>query len=181
MRLTQRTALDLFIEHGFDEVTVGQIADEVGMAASTLYRHFDTKEAIILWDEHDREIDAALERELKVRPPWEAMCVAFVEGLGSKYDADLDFQLKRISYIYETTQLHAAAVEADFNDRADLTAGLSHFLSKKQRRTAPLLAGAAMLALDTALDNWQQQEAKRSLGTLIVEAFEALSHLGDIN
>lgn len=181
MRLTQRTAVDLFIEHGFDEVTVGQIADQVGMAASTLYRHFATKEAIVLWDEHDRAIDDALERELKQRPPWAAMQVAFVEELGSRYDADLEFQLKRISYIYATEQMHAAAVEADFEDRDELANGLRHFLSKKQRHTAPLLAGAAMLALDAAFDNWQQQKAKRPIGELIDEAFRAMSNLEAIH
>ena len=181
MQLTQRTALDLFITHGFDDVTVGQIAEEVGMAASTLYRHFDTKEAIVLWEEHDRAIDDALERELKQRPPWEAMRVAFVDELGSLYDADLAFQLKRITYIYETEQIHAAAVEADFEDRNELAAGLRHFLSKKQRHTAPLLAGAAMLAIDVAMDNWQQLKAKRPLGALIDESFRALAHLDTIS
>lgn len=180
MQLTQRTALTMFIERGFDEVTVGEIADEVGMAASTLYRHFDTKEAIVLWDEHDSAIDEALERELKTRPPWEAMRVAFVAALGARYDADLEFQLQRVTYIYETEQMHAAAVEADFEDRSELAAGLRHFLSKKQRHTAPLLAGAAMLAIDVAMDNWQQHKGKRPLGQLINEAFASLSHLAEV-
>ena len=66
MRLTQRKAMELFQARGFDDVTVGEIAAEVGMAASTLYRHFATKESIVLWDEHESAIEDALERERQV-------------------------------------------------------------------------------------------------------------------
>lgn len=33
------------------------MAAEVGMAPSTLYRHFRIKEDIVMWDEHDAAID----------------------------------------------------------------------------------------------------------------------------
>lgn len=179
MRLTQRTALPMFMERGFDEVTVGEIAAEVGMAPSTLYRHFATKEDIVLWDEHDVAIDAALERALKKQPPLAALREVFITELGGRYDADLDFQLARVRYIYETEQVHAAAVEADFRDRADLTAGLEHFLSKADRGAAPIMAGSALLVLDVAFDRWQRNNARTSLEALIHEGFEQLTHLGD--
>lgn len=180
MRLTQRTALPLFIEQGFDEVTVGEIAAEVGMAPSTLYRHFATKEDLVLWDEHDVAIDAALEQALKKQPPLAAIRDVFVTELGTRYDEDLDFQLTRIKYIYDTEQLHAAAVEADFRARDELTAGLEHFLSKANRSAATIMAGAALLVLDVALDRWQRGSAKTSLGVLIHEGFEQLAHLDDL-
>lgn len=180
MRLTQRTALPLFIEHGFDAVTVTDISAEVGMAASTIYRHFKTKEDLVLWDDNDAAIDDALEAALRSQPPFDALRSAFVTELGGRYDADLDFQLARIKYIYQTEQLHAAAVEADFEDRTELTKALEHFLSKKSRSSAPLLAGAALLVLDVAMDRWQQDDAKTPLGVLIDRGFEDLAHLADL-
>lgn len=180
MRLTQRTALDLFMARGFDAVTVGQIAAEVGMAASTLYRHFETKEAIVLWDEHDAALDKALEKALKRQPPFSAMRQVFVEELGGRYDADLNFQLRRVQYIYATEQVHAAAVEADLVDRAELTDALEYFLSDKDKDSAPILAGAALLALDVAFDRWQQSNGKRPLAETIDEAFGHLTHLENL-
>ncbi len=177
MRLTQRTALPLFIAHGFEAVTVGQIAAEVEMAASTLYRHFETKEAIVLWDEHDAALDEALERELARQAPLAAMRHVFVEELGGRYDADLEFQLQRVSYIYATRAVHAAAVQADLDDRNELTAGLEYFLTKANKAAAPLLAGAAMLALDIAFDRWQQGQAATPLGVLIAAEFDRLADL----
>jgi len=180
MRLTQRVALDMFVERGFDSVTVGQIAEEAGIAASTLYRHFTTKETIVLWDEHDASIDEALGRELSRQAPFAAMRTVFVEELGNRYDDDLEFQLRRVQYIHRAEQLHAAAVEAAFGDTAELTTGLEHFLSAEHRRAAPLLASAAMIALFTALDRWQQAGAAEPLGELIADAFDTLGNLGAI-
>ena len=100
--------------------------------------------------------------------------------MGSRYDDDLEFQLRRVRYIYATEAVHAAAVEATYNDTAELTEGLEMVLSKKNRAAAPLLAGAAMVAVDVAFDRWQAANGSASLGTLIAEAFDALGNLGSL-
>ena len=40
-------ALRLFVQRGFDEVTVAEIADAADVAVSTLFKHFPTKEALL--------------------------------------------------------------------------------------------------------------------------------------
>jgi len=170
----------MFIERGFDDVTVGEIAAEVGMAASTIYRHFRTKEDIVIWDEHDAAIDKALERALRTQPPLEAIRHVFLDELAARYDDDLEFQLNRIQYIYKTEQLHAAAVEADLRARAELAVGLEHFMTKKNRPAAAVVAGASLVALDIAIDRWQADNAKRPLGKRIAEAFDQLARVGEL-
>ena len=44
----RHAALDLFTANGFDNVTVEQIADAADVAPMTFYRHFGTKEAVIV-------------------------------------------------------------------------------------------------------------------------------------
>lgn len=180
MRETQRVALDMFLENGFDAVTVDDVAAAVGMAASTVYRHFGTKEGIVLWHEHDADIDSALAQRLGQLPPYEAIRDALIEAIAERWEDDDGFQLERIRYIYATTQLHAAAVEADFRSRDELTAALRQVLSKPDRDAAPLLAGAALLALDVAIDHWQQSLGARHLKDLITAAFETLTHLTEL-
>ncbi|MEM9203938.1 MAG: helix-turn-helix domain-containing protein [Actinomycetota bacterium] len=180
MRTTQRAALDLFEADGFDAVTVAAIADAVGMAASTIYRHFDTKEAIILWDEHDEDLDHAFLAAFSNHPPLQALRWVFVDELGPRYDDDLEFQLRRVTYIYATEAVHLAAGEATYRDTADLAEALEQVLSKKNRSAAPILAGAAMAALDAAFDRWQHTGGATSLGVLIGEAFDVLVGLDEL-
>lgn len=180
MREVQRIALPLFIEHGFESITVDQIADRVGIAPSTIFRHFGSKEAIVLWDEHDGAVDDDLGRRLRSQPPLEAVRDSFIETLGSRYDDDLDFQLRRIRFIYATEAVHAAAIEDDFANRAELTAAFHQILPRAQRRAAPLLAGAVMLALDVALERWQASDPTIALGRAIADAFDDLTGLADL-
>ena len=128
MRRTQRIALDLFESEGFDAVTVNDIARAAGVASSTVYRQFESKESIVLGDEHDAEIDRALEAALRAdRPPLDAMQTAFIESMAARYDESDAFQLRRVRYVYATEQVHAAAVEDDLRNRAELADGLAYF------------------------------------------------------
>lgn len=184
MKATQREALRLFRERGFGQVTVEQIATNLEMAPSTIFRHFGSKEAIVLWDEHDAALDDALTARLigrhRDQTPFYALRDAFIDTLASRYQDDLDFELDRIGFIYQTEALHAAAVEAQFKDRDDLTSALTQLLSRKRRSAAPILAGAALLALDVAIERWQEQQGRTDLGVLIHEAFTTLEDLSGL-
>jgi AcrR family transcriptional regulator len=169
-----------FLEEGFTEVTVESIAAESGMAASTVFRHFGTKEQLVLWDEHEIELERCLAKRLGRQPPLLALRDAFNETLAERYSADLDFQLQRIQYIYATTELHSAAVEADYRARTELTDALKSTLSKPHRKNAALVAGAALLALDIAVGRWQDCDAAKPLSKCINDAFRDLLRLESI-
>ncbi len=180
MRETQRSALEMFIDRGFTNVTVEQVAEAVGLSPSTVYRHFGTKEHLVLWDEHAADIDSALGKRLGVQPPLDAIRDALVESLAGRSGDEGRLLFQRVSYIYATVELHAAAVEADFRSRDELTAALELVLPVERRRAAPVLAGAAMVALDVALDRWRTSEGSQPLEDLLVEAFGTIIELGTI-
>ena len=177
---TQREAMKLFLSRGFGAVLVDDIAAAVGVAGSTIYRHFKTKESIVLWDEHDEVLDAVLTEHLTKQAPLAAIRDAFVETLAERYQTDFVFQLARVRFIFATPALHAAAIEADFRARDELTRALTQTLSAKHKAAAPLLAGASLLALDVAMDRWQQDKGRHGLDTLIAEEFDRLSNLAAI-
>ncbi|TXK17036.1 TetR/AcrR family transcriptional regulator [Homoserinibacter sp. GY 40078] len=47
------TALTLFAEHGYDQVTVSRIAAAVGISEMTFFRHFPSKESLVVDDPYD--------------------------------------------------------------------------------------------------------------------------------
>lgn len=171
----------MFVSEGFEDVKVIDIAAAVGMAPSTLYRYFPTKEAIVVWDEHAEGDGRAIEQALRTLPPFAALREAFVTNLAGRFDADTQFQLSRVRLIYQTPAIHAAAVEADMADRQYLTEVLEDHLRPESQPAAPLLAGAALLAADWAFDGWQASEAATPLAELVAHAFDQLGHLHDIS
>ncbi len=76
-RAIQSTALRLFAERGYAETTVSMIAEEVGVAARTCFRHFSTKPDMVLWDAADYDLLA----HFRARPAGEGVITAFREAL----------------------------------------------------------------------------------------------------
>ena len=56
----QQQALDLFAEYGFEATTVERIARAAGVSEMTFFRHFPTKDAVVLDDPFDPQIAAAV-------------------------------------------------------------------------------------------------------------------------
>lgn len=59
-------ALRMFLERGYDQVTVREIADAADVSTTTLMKHFPTKEALVF--DREPEIDEALVSAVRDRP-----------------------------------------------------------------------------------------------------------------
>ncbi|WP_326954691.1 TetR/AcrR family transcriptional regulator [Amycolatopsis sp. NBC_01286] len=60
-------ALELFLERGFDQVGVKEVADAADVSVTTLFKHFPSKEALVFDQEAD--IETALVDAVRGRPP----------------------------------------------------------------------------------------------------------------
>jgi AcrR family transcriptional regulator len=73
-RRIAETALDLFQRQGYAETTIDQIASAADVGRRTIFRHFPTKEAILL-DHLSVRREVTLQR-LRERPPTEPLLVS---------------------------------------------------------------------------------------------------------
>jgi AcrR family transcriptional regulator len=48
-------ALQLFLEHGYDQVSIRDIADRADVSTTTVFKHFSGKEALVFDQDEDRE------------------------------------------------------------------------------------------------------------------------------
>lgn len=69
----QHEALRLFRQKGYDKTTMEEIAEAADVSASTLFRHFSSKEALVLTDEYDPLIIEACRSQPAELGPVEAI------------------------------------------------------------------------------------------------------------
>ena len=60
-------ALELFLERGYDQVGVREIADAADVSVTTLFNYFPTKEALVF--DEDEDIETALVATIRDRAP----------------------------------------------------------------------------------------------------------------
>ncbi|MFD0396746.1 TetR/AcrR family transcriptional regulator [Kitasatospora sp. NPDC127121] len=72
-------ALDLFLEHGYDQVGVKDVAEAADVSVTTLFKHFSGKEALVFDQEDD--IEAALVAAVRDRTPGTSIPQALREHL----------------------------------------------------------------------------------------------------
>lgn len=70
-------ALRLFLERGYDDVGIREIADEADVSTTTLFKHFPVKEALVFDEEADQE--ARLLAAVRERPAGQSIPAALCE------------------------------------------------------------------------------------------------------
>ncbi|MER7670099.1 helix-turn-helix domain-containing protein [Kitasatospora sp. NPDC096128] len=72
-------ALELFLERGYDQVGVKDVADRADVSVTTLFKHFSGKEALVF--DQDDELEAELVAAVRERPPGRSIPQALREHL----------------------------------------------------------------------------------------------------
>ncbi|CAL9278254.1 hypothetical protein SUDANB5_06785 [Streptomyces sp. SudanB5_2050] len=171
----------LFTDHGYDTVTVADVAKAAGVSSMTVYRHFPTKEDLVLIDQPAqliaKHVAASSARQPLVRRIGSALidaATASTSGNGDEQAADERFLLDCLRLMVATPALRArhldsqyalqqAIVEALGKDAADPDAAF-----RAQAATSACLA-----AMHTALTRWVEDDGRTRLPDLIARALTA--------
>ncbi|WP_236797065.1 TetR family transcriptional regulator [Amycolatopsis sp. GM8] len=74
-------AIDLFIEHGFDQVSITQVAEAAEVSRRTLFTYFPAKEDLVVHRFADHETEAARIVRDRPEPPLAALRAHFLDAL----------------------------------------------------------------------------------------------------
>jgi AcrR family transcriptional regulator len=170
-RLLQ-AALDLFAEHGFDQVTVEAIAARAGVTERTFYRHFSDKREMFF--DGEGELRDVLTRAVAQVPhgtkPLPALRAAFRDAV-PLFERNRPVTERGAHLIDETPALRERALAK----RALLVDALTGALRARgvDARTAPLLAQVGMDTFAAATHRWMR-DGSVPLGDHIDHAFREL-------
>lgn len=181
------TALELFGTHGFDQVTLDELVDEVEVSKRTFFRYFDSKEAVAtaaeaeLWDAYVAEFaDTGLTGP--VLAVLRASLVSALAGMAEDWEQRF-IATRRLIAWHPALRNHSNSTSISVQDR--LVAELEEKLGINGRQDVRLrlLGELAMGAWRCAARNWVRRErhsrrrgkgARRDLIRLVNEAFDAI-------
>lgn len=143
----QAAALRLFAERGYAETTVGTIADEVGIAERTCYRHFPTKPDLVLFDAADYD----LLTRFRKRPPAEGVITAFREALQAGYatltDQQRDLEQRRNELILAVPEVRAAHLDHFAAGALDFAAAVAERTGRKSHDPEIVAVSGAIIGI----------------------------------
>ncbi|MFG1920617.1 TetR family transcriptional regulator [Cryptosporangium sp. NPDC048952] len=165
------TAIRMFLDRGFDAVSVADVADAAEVSKPTLFRYFPTKEDLVLHRIGDHLGEAA--RIVQGSPePVDALRRRFLEGLAERDPVtglnDVPEVLAYHRLVFETPALAARVAAFVASDEEALAAALGDGLVA-ELRAAQILAVQRVLARN----NWRELMAGRTAADLYPEAVVA--------
>lgn len=165
-------AMRLFLEQGFEETTIDQIASTAGISRRSFFRYFGTKEDIVLGNlaAQGEVLRDALENVPLTTGPWQALRSALetVDALA----ADPDVTLKISTMMYETPSLRSRSIEKHLHWQSLLTPNIQARLEAQDMSpehselAAAAIVASAIACLDVAGEQWTKTRGAGDLASL---------------
>ncbi|MGH3097061.1 MAG: TetR/AcrR family transcriptional regulator [Streptosporangiales bacterium] len=151
-RLTQ-AALGLYAEHGYDNVTVTQIAERAGITRRSYFRYFPDKREVLFAG--SQRLPAAIgEAVLAARETTSPLSAALdaLAQVGTLLVEHIDHTAERRTVIESSPELQ----ERERTKLAAITSAIQDALQQRnvERSSASLAAQIATVAFQNAFDRW---------------------------
>jgi AcrR family transcriptional regulator len=170
--LLQESALDLASRQGFEATTVAQIAAAAGVTPMTFFRHFATKEDVVLDDPYDPVLAEAVRMQPVALPAVERVRQAVVQTWAALPEPVDATTRARVALMSSTPSLMARAWQN--NRRTEQGVADALVATGVERLEADVASGAVFGALTAALLGWGSDGGRGPLGERIVEAMRLL-------
>ncbi|WP_433021193.1 TetR/AcrR family transcriptional regulator [Kribbella sp. CA-294648] len=181
-RAIQTHAVRLFAERGYDATTVADVADAAGVSAMTVYRHFPTKEDLVLADQHAADIAERIAASPPELPLVRRIGGALIDGTAALTRDGRDkgltptgqFLLARLKLMISTPALRAKHLDNNYVLQQAIVGALGYDASEPDKLfQAEAAASACLAALHTALVRWAEEDGRPDLPGLIGMALAA--------
>ncbi len=143
-RTLQEQALRLFREQGYAETTIEQIAEAADVSPATVYRYFPTKPDLVIYDDLDDRLIAAVRAQPKELGTVDALRSAIGGAFGSLVGVELEVQRERERLIRTEPELRATMLD-------ELAKTLNEVTDLVSERTGRAADDGTVLALSGAV------------------------------
>jgi AcrR family transcriptional regulator len=169
----EQAALELYVERGFDNTTVAEIAKRAGLTERTFFRYFADKREVLFWG-------AGALKELMVGAVIGAPdSAAPIDAVGAALEATVPlFQDRRDSVLRRQTVIAAnpELQERELIKMANLAAAMADALRRRgvKEPAATLTAEAGIAVFRVAFERWTKDPKPRDFRRHIRESLAEL-------
>jgi len=169
----EQAAMELYVERGFEQTTVAEIAERAGLTERTFFRHFADKREVLF-------AGAGMLQEFLVSgvtgapdsvTPIEAVAEA-LEAAGALLQERRDYSRQRQAVIAANPALQ----ERELIKLASLAAAVADALRQRgvTEPAASLTAEAGIAVFKVAFERWVDKDNRRDLADLMHESLDEL-------
>ncbi|MFI2372862.1 TetR/AcrR family transcriptional regulator [Streptomyces sp. NPDC018833] len=175
-RIAIRTAAyRLIAEQGYDATTVEQIAAAAEVSPSTVFRYFPTEEDIVLTDEHDAAMVAALNARPAGEPPLASLRAVLTEAVASIAEQEPEELRLRTRLMSEVPSLRARLTGTMAETSQVLAAPIAAPAGRSpDDLEVRIFTAAVMGALREAMPRWAEHGQKDDLAALVDRTMDVL-------
>ncbi|MGW2084780.1 TetR/AcrR family transcriptional regulator, partial [Streptomyces sp. NPDC001880] len=171
----RRATYRLIAEQGYDATTVEQIAEAAEVSPSTVFRYFPAKEDIVLTDEYDQVLAAALRTRPAGEPPLESLRQVLTGTLAAFLATEEQELRQRTRLMVEVPAIRVRMAESMACTAKELAGVLAARSGRAPDDLAVRVFVAAVLgALREAMLYWGEHGQKGDLVALVGRALDTL-------
>ena len=169
----EQAALELYIERGFEQTTVAEIAQRAGLTERTFFRHFADKREVLFGGAGALQelLVSTLANTPDSAAPIDAIAAA-LEAAGALLQERRDYSWQRQIVIASNAELR----ERELIKLASLASALADALRQRGVRdpAASLTGEAGIAVFKIAFERWINETNQQELPQLIRESLEEL-------
>jgi AcrR family transcriptional regulator len=169
----QQAAVELYVERGFEQTTVAEIAQRAGLTERTFFRHFTDKREVLFWGSSAlQELFVSTVVGLPVdTTPLDAVSAA-VEAASGVLEERSEWSRQRFAAI----SANPALQEREVAKMATLTTAVAAALRTRGvgEPAASLTAGVGIAVFKVAFESWVDPDNQRGFGDLVRDSFAEL-------
>jgi len=180
--MIQAHAVRLFTERGYDATTVTDVAEAAAVSPMTVYRHFPTKEDLVIVDRHGELVAERIAASSAGQPLVRRIGGALIEsattltgaGHGDDLTANEQFLLARLRLMISTPALRARHLDNHYALQQAIVDALGvDGTDPDTAFHAQAAASACLAAMHTALVRWAKDDGRTALPGVIAKALTA--------
>ena len=169
----EQAALELYVERGYEQTTVAEIAERAGLTERTFFRHFADKREVLFAGAGALQdlLVTAVAGAPDAVAPLEAVAAA-LEAAGALLQERREYSRRRQSVI----DANPALRERELIKLASLSAALAGTLRRRgvPEPAASLTAEAGIAVFKIAFERWISESGQSDLPRLIRESLDEL-------